>query len=88
MWRMGKGYLKVVIINKTPTFVNYNDMKRPKTSIKTSFTQQYIAEKLGVAQPTISNWLKLKVKPSNMAQKMLRRRFPKLAEDLEEAWKN
>ena len=88
MWRMGKGYLKVMIINKTPTFVNYNDMKRPKTSIKTSFTQQYIAEKLGVAQPTISNWLKLKVKPSNMAQKMLRRRFPKLAEDLEEAWKN
>jgi len=85
---MGKGYLKVMIINKTPTFVNYNDMKRPKTSIKTSFTQQYIAEKLGVAQPTISNWLKLKVKPSNMAQKMLRRRFPKLAEDLEEAWKN
>ena len=63
-------------------------MKKQKTLIKTPFTQAHIAQTLEISQPTVSNWLKMKAKPSNMAQKVLQQHFPELAEAIEIAWKN
>ena len=63
-------------------------MKREPTLIKTKHKQQDIAEKLGVSQPTVSNWLKKNSRPTGLAKRALEEHFPELAEQIEAAWKN
>ena len=63
-------------------------MKRDKLLIKTKFSQVLIAEKLGISQPTVSNWLKMKTKPVGLAKRALEMNFPELGEAIEEAWVN
>lgn len=62
-------------------------MKRPPTIVKTKLKQQMIATTLGVSQPTVSNWLQLKAKPTGLAKDALEQSFPQLAEAIEDAWK-
>lgn len=63
-------------------------VKRAPTLIKTKLKQQNIAETLGISQPTVSNWLKMKAKPTGLAKVALENHFPELAEAIELAWKN
>jgi len=63
-------------------------MKKTATLIKTKYKQQDIAEKLGVSQPTVSNWLGKRAKPMGLAKKALEEHYPDLAREIEAVWKN
>ena len=61
-------------------------MRREPLVIKTKHTQVKIAETLGITQPTVSNWLKLKTKPTGLQRKAMAEHFPELLERIDEAW--
>lgn len=54
--------------------------------IKAKHSQTEIARRTGVSQPTISNWLKLAVKPTGLGRKSLAEQYPELLRRIDEAW--
>ena len=55
--------------------------------IKTKRTQQYIADKIGVSQATLSMWLNHKTKPRGLQLRHLQEKFPDLAKEILAFWK-
>lgn len=54
--------------------------------IKTKYTQQQIADKLGISQGTVHNWLYLKTQPVNLAREKLKEHYPAILERIDAAW--
>jgi predicted transcriptional regulator len=61
-------------------------MKRTPVVIKTRHKQRVIAEKLGVTQPTVSNWLNMRVKPEGLPKQALKHNYPDLYKRINIAW--
>jgi predicted transcriptional regulator len=61
-------------------------VKREPLAIKTKHTQVKIADTIGVSQPTVSYWLKMKSKPTGLQRKALEQHFPDLLQRIDEAW--
>lgn len=62
-------------------------MKRKPPIIKTRYKQSTIADKLGVTQPTVSNWLNLRAKPEGLQKKALNHSYPDILKRIEQEWK-
>lgn len=61
-------------------------MKREPLLIKTKHKQTRISEKTGVSQPTVSNWLKGKTKPTGLQRNALQEHYPEILVRIEEEW--